>query len=801
MNTEITLTANYPQDFILLLNPLEKDSYDGDYSTYIKDFYSEEKLFPIAKFITDNLYSVLTKPEVKEQNYYWGYDVIFYLKRALLEGSHYKYAAEIYDRYVLKYWEWMLEVEDPNELDRYEIFKLVIETIAQYKSGIALEETLLKAWNRIPKGNLEYVFIFPIDSHGLFDEEEKSKFQLQDGKRNTIDYDLPNEPDPIELYLHVIKSLSKKISDKDLIEHAMACLMLMYDNVTYINSEQNGRYLLFLEKLRAIIGTEKVPTVVYDLFNYFMDAYIKYPEDPHTPLKMTKSQKNDFNLRFNAFFEWCIETENYEVLRKIWDNVAYIVDNNFEVTKNAVMNLLKLDSEVISRINESHRSLSIPMDSLFDKKDYQLIVDLYQNGCIKRPENFYFEIAYSFAQLKNYTAAKRLYMTAIESGKASNAICNNLGVIYSTQENNDKEALIWYKKAVELDPSDQTAKNNMKNVEKRLQEEKDRPKMLTELYFKNTKRFHKSLLFAIYKLSHQALTIEVLATATKQKPEYVDKNLSHLMKLGFISNKDGRLIIDPVIEKLVADFVDAKLERQIIQADQTNLSRPIFFHESEISLYQVLLELFPQHFVFPNISLKTIVDTEKLREAISSEQLSYLFMAHVDFAIISTTSYMPVLAIEKDSSYHDNDSALKKDEMKNSILKVSGIPLVRIRFNKAMTADKLKQEIRNVTKDLIISMQKNDLKDHKLLGEIDIRSFGVSEHSDIDLDTLYGIWSNIVGEGISKKSKVKDFINSSELHVSVSSELETIMSFSQEQITMKLTEAIPQMEQLVISYY
>lgn len=92
--------------------------------------------------------------------------------------------------------------------------------------------------------------------------------------------------------------------------------------------------------------------------------------------------------------------------------------------------------------------------------------------------------------------------------------------------------------------------------------------------------------------------------------------------------------------------------------------RPIFYHESEINLYRVLLELFPQHFVFPNMDLKTIIEVEKIRDYISADYLDYLFKAHVDFAIIDTTSYLPILTFEKDSEYQDREpqksNAIKK---------------------------------------------------------------------------------------------------------------------------------------------
>jgi len=794
------LKANFPQDLILLLKPVEKKAFEGDYSVYLEEFYSKENLFPIMEFIVENLSDILNKPEVKEQEYYWGFDVIFQLKRALVEGKHYSAATNVFKKNADRYIKWALEVEEPEKaIDEHEMFYIVIETIAQYEVNGKLEEFLLQVWNRMPIAELDDVFIFPIRSYALFDEEEIHKYLHYEGKSHTIEYDLPIEYDVVELYVNVIRLLAQKSIDQNLVEHVLCCVKLIYDNVSYFSSEEHGRFYLFIEKLRVI--TDKIPNELFDLFRFFIDAHIKDPEDPHGSIKMKKAEMREFNKSFNVLFDWCITSGNYVPLKTIWKDVYYIEEANFEVTMNALKKLLELDSRIVVHLIDREIITNFAIDSLFKKREYKVIVDLFQKGFLQKPEHYYFQIAYSFSELKNYTAAKRIYFSIIESGKESNAVCNNLGVIYSNIEKDNEEALKWFKKAVELDSNDQKAMKNVAITERQLEEKQEKPKKLTESYFKATNRYHKSLLFTIYKMNAQSLSIEQLSTATKQKVPYVEKNLAELINMGMLSQQNGRFFIDPVIEKLVEDYVDAKLERQIIQVDQTNMSRPMFFHESEITLYRVLLDLFPQHFVFPNISLKTIVDVDKMRNAISSEHMSYLFMAHVDFAIISTSSYMPVLAIEKDSVYHDNNTSNKKDEMKNSIFKLSGIPLIRVRCNKAMTADKLKQEIRTATKELIVTLQKDVSEDHKLFSEIDVRNFGVSIHSTIDLDQLHDTWSKVVGEGISKKSKVIDLQNANELHVSISGELETIINFSKDQILTKIQEEIPQIAHLVIAYY
>ncbi len=297
------LKANYPQDLILLLKPVKKEEYEGDYSAYLEGFYSKANLFPIKEFILRNLYNILNNPEVKEQNYYWGYDVIFQLKRALVEGKHYAAAATVFKEHIAHYIKWAVEVEDPvDELNENEMFCIVIETIAQYEANGELHDSLLQVWNRIPKTKLDKVFIFPISSYTLFDEEDVHKYLNHEDKSHTIDYYLPSNYDEIALYMNVIKLLAHKSNDHNLVEHVLNCLQLIYDNVSYFSSEMHGRFYLYIEKLRAIVGTDVIPNELFELYRFFIDAHIKDPEDAHGNIKMTKSEVIAFNKKFNIFF-------------------------------------------------------------------------------------------------------------------------------------------------------------------------------------------------------------------------------------------------------------------------------------------------------------------------------------------------------------------------------------------------------------------------------------------------------------------------------------------------------------------
>ncbi|MBP1309198.1 hypothetical protein JOD82_002218 [Paenibacillus sp. 1182] len=792
---ETKLVANYPQDLILMLTPISRKQYDGDYDEYLSQFYSEEHLFPIVDYIVDHLHELLIKPEVKEKGYSWGIDVVYALKKALVNGNHYLLATQKYDIFMSSYIEWKLKPEN-SALDRYDILFLILESFAQQKACGKIDEKLLEIWNNFPKEELINAVIYPVEQVYLFDESDAHLYINHEGKNPELYYESPGYLETLDVYLEILKQLDKtQIGKREYIEHTLTFLKIAYDTSEYFLFENKTRISSYIEELYGVID-DYIPTELIGLFQFFIELYLDEGQTLFT-IKMNKTQVKTFIKQYNKCFDWCIANEFYMPLETIWSNIYFTTeeDKYYDIVKNVHQRLFKISPNKANKVTDGHIHLNL----LFSNKEYEMIVDFYTQGYLTDADHYSFEIAYSLYEMSYYEAAKEMYLKLVEAGNAPASVYNNLGLLYNDIENNDNKAIEYYKLAI--DHGSEKAKENLAILEKEIQKRTERSRQIKEDYFKSTNKYHKKVLFTLYKWGNRPFTIEELAMATKQSFSYTEKNITDLIHLGMLEVHQDHYKIDPTVEKLVAEFIDPKLERQIIQADRSNISRPIFFHESEINLYRVLLELFPQQFVFPNISLKTIMDVEKLRENLSSEQLNYLFMAHVDFAIISTSSYIPILAIEKDSTYHDSVHSLKKDEMKNSIFKLSGIPLIRIRFNKGMTAEKLKQEIRNATKEMLILSQKDSERDLNILDEIDLRNFGISLHSDIDLDVLQGLWDEIVGEGVSKKSRIIDLNNGNQLHVSVASELETLIDFSREQIETKLKSAIPQMKELFITYH
>ncbi|KAB7887143.1 AAA domain-containing protein [Poseidonibacter ostreae] len=110
-----------------------------------------------------------------------------------------------------------------------------------------------------------------------------------------------------------------------------------------------------------------------------------------------------------------------------------------------------------------------------------------------------------------------------------------------------------------------------------------------------------------------------------------------------------------------------------------------------IVIENILKKIEFQHLRFVlNISLNRIIkDTSLLNE----EELTFVKnpWSHIDFIIYSTITKLPILAIEVDGyAFHENNSKqLKRDKIKNCILRKSNIPLIRFPTNGSQEEEKL----------------------------------------------------------------------------------------------------------------
>ncbi|GKS13533.1 hypothetical protein YDYSY3_45330 [Paenibacillus chitinolyticus] len=778
-------TAESPQDLIQVLQP-EKNYRDfesrDEFETYIQDFYLKENIEPRIDCVLENHKAIFKKPDFIDEQYYWNLLLVYYIQNALVIGEQYKRAFEMFPKFVQSEIQSYIEDERSQTEKGFDypsnIIFIALQIFLEYKNTSTISDSLLKLWALICPEELVKLLVFPSDS-------EPNQ--------------LPRNVDFHEIYVNVIGVMKEKgETGRAFQRHVLCCLKLLYDNVQYFELEGRSKYLLYVEKLKAISNETDIPSEIFDLYHFLINVQSEIGQElSFSDIDLSATQINSLVKLENKVFKWSVKTSNFTLMGDYFDLISHNEDKkNLKLVTNVYNNVLTLSLEQAKQIVGYHVS---SVDFLFENKQYDILANFYLKGIIET-KRIWFEIAYSLKEQGHVEQAQKVYEESIENNKGSSSVYNNLGVIFEQDKKEYEKAFEYYLKAIELSPEDKTIINNVKRIEGLIKKQKERPKILKDTYFKKLNKYQRSILIIIYKLSSQNLTVEDIVQASKQTEANVRRNLSELIKHEVIQeHSSGNFTIEPIIEKLIADYVDPKLERQIIKVDNSILYRPIFYHESEINLYKVLIELFPQHFVFPNISLKTIIDVDKLKELVSGDQMNYLFMAHVDFAIINTSTYTPVLAFEKDSAYHDNKAAINRDEWKNHIFKMSGIPLIRIRFNNNMLAETLKHQIREATKDLILETQREQT-DSRLLQEIDIRKFGVTMNSTYDINVIQEIWKKVVGEGIAQKSRIEDVVEH-DFIISISKELEPIIAMSHDKISLQMRNEFPKLNKILYEYY
>ncbi len=122
-------------------------------------------------------------------------------------------------------------------------------------------------------------------------------------------------------------------------------------------------------------------------------------------------------------------------------------------------------------------------------------------------------------------------------------------------------------------------------------------------------------------------------------------------------------------------------ERMAFLAGHRNISE----YDSEnltFSLIENILREYPEYShlgVFCHTPLRTIIRDWSLLNTEESKYISH-YATHLDFLIVNHVSKKPLLAIETDGySFHNEETdQYRRDEMKNHILEVYGLPLLRL---------------------------------------------------------------------------------------------------------------------------
>ncbi len=139
--------------------------------------------------------------------------------------------------------------------------------------------------------------------------------------------------------------------------------------------------------------------------------------------------------------------------------------------------------------NEYQNLIQNLIFSLHNRKQYSSIVKISENIDYKKLKylNFGFELAYALKEQGKDSKAKEIYEEYLEIHPNSDAVLNNLGVIYENEGDFEK-ALDYYEKSENLSPSKISANNILRSkelIEQRKKEKELEEKSLEYLQLEN----------------------------------------------------------------------------------------------------------------------------------------------------------------------------------------------------------------------------------------------------------------------------------------------------------------------------
>jgi hypothetical protein len=112
--------------------------------------------------------------------------------------------------------------------------------------------------------------------------------------------------------------------------------------------------------------------------------------------------------------------------------------------------------------------------------------------------------------------------------------------------------------------------------------------------------------------------------------------------------------------------------------DAFNFRKNLCASQQEYEFLRAVRQYFPSLQAYPNQPLRNFIDVEKLEATVPLRARNYAWSAQVD-VLLCTVDEDPVLGIELDSLHHDGEEVVERDELKNLLFKLAGLPLVRIR--------------------------------------------------------------------------------------------------------------------------
>ncbi|KAB7884375.1 tetratricopeptide repeat protein [Poseidonibacter ostreae] len=152
-------------------------------------------------------------------------------------------------------------------------------------------------------------------------------------------------------------------------------------------------------------------------------------------------------------------------LREAYHSVFYNLIESDKSIDDLIIDLSAILKEEYSFRKVFLSSLEFIIQELHNQKEYELIIELYENFSTEEVDklDIWFEVAYAFNKLEKVDKAKYAYHKNLRIKGESSALLNNLANLYEKEDKFD-EAIDMYQKALSLESDDTLIKTNLENT-------------------------------------------------------------------------------------------------------------------------------------------------------------------------------------------------------------------------------------------------------------------------------------------------------------------------------------------------
>jgi tetratricopeptide (TPR) repeat protein len=425
-------------------------------------------------------------------------------------------------------------------------------------------------------------------------------------------------------------------------------------------------------------------------------------------------EKHQHSGAFRALAATCEKCSVQELPRLAADIVA--TAKSLGVEGKATLRLLH-SQEMHQRLDEAG----------FHAANADTWAAIWSDAC---PPGEMFRYAYALQRAGRDSEAEPLYARLIAEDFPGTAHLSNLAIICEGR-GDLIEAERLLRLATERKPKDQTLLQRLSSIAQRIAEE-TRAQRETQRREQEERAFlesapsrwptvdgYKRRVLAAYRSAPDGATPELMAKMSGVELKWFHGHVNKLIDMGMLLRVDGGLAVNSAIVNFLDREQQHAVVTQLVRLDDTIAYKAVFNSKLERSVYSQLTDLFPNHLVFPNMAPQAIFQYDRMKELLTGEEFTYFLRCQVDFCIVSTATYLPLVGLEVDSDFHDNVRQVQRDTRKDRIFQVGGVPLVRLRQFGRPTEGAVRAELVQTFRRVVLELRaRNDAEARRVLDDL-----------------------------------------------------------------------------------